>query len=73
MELRKEVQKTGTSFIKWIHGILSFLLIFKSDLAHKLLWELKKKFQHNLVCSIFFEKDLFLFFYEKALYKKHFE
>lgn len=63
MELRKEVQ-TGTLFIKRIHRIVCFLLIFILELARVTFVSLKKKFCSNM-SNLTFEKNLFLFFYEK--------
>lgn len=63
MELRKEVQ-TGTLFIKQIHRIVCFLLIFILELARVTFVSLKKKFCSNM-SNLTFEKNLFLFFYEK--------
>lgn len=70
MELRKEIQKTGTSFTKWIHRIMSFLLFFNWDLAQKSLLWIKKILltygtELNFVRGIFVEKNLF--FYEKNI------
>lgn len=41
-ELRKAAQRTGASFMKWIHRMVSFVWIFKLELAHNSC-EFKKK------------------------------